>query len=41
MCVKLGMQNFSNLLQGKHSQIRGWMEGCRKFNRKLAIFRKR
>jgi len=37
-------QNFRHLVQGKHFQIRNWMEGRRKtcvFNGKLAISRKR
>jgi len=34
------MQNFSNLLQGEQLKIRGWMDGGKKFNGKLAISRK-
>jgi len=34
------MLNFSDLLQGEHFQILGWMDGIGKFNWKLVISRK-
>jgi len=35
------MQTFSDLVQEERCQIWAWMDGCRKFNGKLAISRKR